>query len=63
MSERWEYKVMTLKSEQGLRATFGMNPDDGEATDSLNREGTQGWELVSVIVYGAAQRLFFKRAR
>lgn len=63
MNDRWEYKVMTLKSEEGLRSTFGMGPDDDEAGQILSREGAQGWELVSVVLIGANPRLFFKRGK
>jgi hypothetical protein len=65
MDNRWEYKVMALKSEHGVRSTFGMGPDDEEATVIINREGTQGWELVSAVSIHPAKplRLFFKRPR
>lgn len=63
MNDRFEYKVITLKSEQGARAAFGMGADDDEAAMILTREGAQGWELVSVTVYGAMPRAFLKRRK
>ncbi|HET8899046.1 MAG TPA: DUF4177 domain-containing protein [Rhodanobacteraceae bacterium] len=65
MDTRWEYKVLSLKSEHGIKAAFGASADDKEATEIINREGSQGWELVSAVSTYATQplRLFFKRPR
>ena len=63
MNDRWEYKVMTLKAESGLGAVFGVRPGDDEATDILNREGAQGWELVAVSLFGAVTRAYLKRRK
>ena len=62
MNTRWEYKVLTLKSETGFAAAFNIMPKDDEATAILNREGAQGWELVGTAFnWGHPSSLFFKR--
>ena len=64
MSATWEYKVITLKhGGGGLQLT--LTPTDDEAIAVLNREGTQGWELVTAVCAGHAQptTLYFKRPR
>lgn len=64
MSATWEYKVTTLKhGGGGLQLT--LTPTDDEAMAVLNREGAQGWELVSAVCAGIAQPtvLYFKRPR
>lgn len=65
MGNSWEYKVLTLKSEKGSMLSFTAVPKDDEATRIINREGSQGWELVNAVLVGPAQplRLFFKRPR
>lgn len=62
MSATWEYKVITLKhGGGGLHLT--LTPTDEETIAALNREGAQGWELVTVVCAGLAQPtlLYFKR--
>ncbi|MFC5579717.1 DUF4177 domain-containing protein [Rhodanobacter terrae] len=64
MSTTWEYKASTLKhGGGGLQLT--LTPTDEETTAVLNREGAQGWELVSAVCAGIAQPtvLYFKRPR
>ncbi len=64
MSATWEYKVTTLKhGGGGLQLT--LTPTDDEAIAVLNREGAQGWELVTAVCAGIAQPtvLYFKRQR
>lgn len=64
MSATWEYKVTTLKhGGGGLQLT--LTPTDDEAIAVLNREGAQGWELVTAVCAGLAQPtvLYFKRPR
>lgn len=64
MSATWEYKVTTLKhGGGGLQLT--LTPTDEETLAVLNREGTQGWELVTAVCAGIAQPtvLYFKRPR
>ena len=65
MGNSWEYKVLTLKSEKGNWLNWSAVPPDEEATRLINREGSQGWELVNAVASSAAQplRLFFKRPR
>ncbi len=65
MGNSWEHKVMTLKSEKGRWLTVSAVPTDEEATRIINREGSQGWELVNAVSIGPTQplRLFFKRPR
>jgi hypothetical protein len=64
MSATWEYKVTTLKhGGGGLQLT--LTPTDEETLAVLNREGAQGWELVTAVCAGIAQPtlLYFKRPR
>lgn len=63
MSATWEYKVTTLKHGGGLQLT--LTPTDEETLAVLNREGAQGWELVTAVCAGIAQPtlLYFKRPR
>ena len=64
MSATWEYKVTTLKhGGGGLQLT--LTPTDEETQAVLNREGAQGWELVTAVCAGIAQPtlLYFKRSR
>jgi hypothetical protein len=64
MSATWEYKVTTVKhGGGGLQLT--LTPTDEETRTVLNREGAQGWELVSAVCAGIAQPtvLYFKRPR
>ena len=65
MGNSWEYKVLTLKSEKSMFLKFTHMPADDEATRIINREGSQGWELVNAVVVAPTQplRLFFKRPR
>ncbi len=64
MSATWEYKVTTLKhGGGGLQLT--LTPTDEESVTVLNREGAQGWELVTAVCAGIAQPtvLYFTRPR
>jgi len=64
MSATWEYKVTTLKhGGGGLQLT--LTPTDDETIAVLNREGAQGWELVTAVCAGISQPtvLYFKRPR
>ncbi|MFI4958741.1 MAG: DUF4177 domain-containing protein [Lysobacterales bacterium] len=64
MSATWEYKVITLKhGGGGLQLT--LTPNDEETLAVLNREGAQGWELVTAVCAALAQPtvLYFKRPR
>lgn len=64
MATTWEYKAMTLKHGGG-GLQFTHTPSDDEVTAVLNREGTQGWELVNAVCTGPMQptTLYLKRAR
>lgn len=55
---RWEYKVEDLKGGFLFKALEPAN-----LTDTLNREGMQGWELINVISIAGTMKAFFKRAR
>ncbi|MHB1058902.1 MAG: DUF4177 domain-containing protein [Rhodanobacter sp.] len=64
MSATWEYKVITLKhGGGGLQLT--LTPTDEEAIAVLNREGSQGWELVNALCAGPGHpaTLYLKRLR
>lgn len=65
MGEAWEYKVITLKAEGAGIFSLSAGPNDKDATSIINREGMQGWELVSAVSTSPARplRLFFKRPR
>ncbi|MCX7562861.1 DUF4177 domain-containing protein [Xanthomonadaceae bacterium XH05] len=56
-NERWEYKVI-----QAPTSTWGTSTPE-LMTDALNKEGQQGWELVSTVYYGVKVHLFLKRPR
>lgn len=57
--ERWEHKVVSL--------SFSWRPFGDkwivDANEAMNREGAQGWQLVSTQMMGARVTLFFKRPR
>lgn len=56
--ERWEYKVM--KAPTSVWGTVEIET----LTESLNKEGQQGWELVSVSLASSLHMcLFLKRRR
>lgn len=57
-SERWEYRVEDLKY-----GFLGRAMQAEALTETLNRQGAQGWELVNVVMYGAQMKAFFKRQR
>lgn len=63
MGTNWEYKVLTAERE----GTFKMSntPQDDQLTTILNRDGAQGWELVSAITpnYSMPTTLYLKRPR
>jgi hypothetical protein len=64
MATSWEYKVITLKrGGGGLR--LSLTPDDDESIAALNREGANGWELVSAVCVNPGQpvMLYLKRPR
>lgn len=60
--QQWEYKSITL-STGAVRATSV----DKEYEKELNEYGADGWELVSVVVFGAGagarMRAIFKRSK
>jgi hypothetical protein len=56
--DRWEYKV--VKPALGWRLLRRWTE---HATEVMNREGLQGWELVSAQWTGMELALFFKRPR
>jgi hypothetical protein len=64
MATSWEYKVITLKHGGG-GLKFSLTPDDEEVTAALNREGANGWELISAVCVGPGQpvMLYLKRPR
>lgn len=57
-TDRWEYKCEELKPGFLFR-----NMVAEKITDTLNREGAQGWELVNVVTFGAGVKVFYKRQR
>lgn len=59
-SNRWEYKVVPVKS-----AWRPFMPADFDALlgETLNREGAQGWELVAMHPMGMQFTLVLKRQR
>jgi hypothetical protein len=57
--DRWEYKVVAL----GLGWRMLRHTWTEHAAEALNREGAQGWELVSSQWMGTQLTLFFKRPR
>lgn len=63
MASAWEYKVITQKHKGAWALTE--TPDDSELVAALNREGSQGWELVNALISGTkrAVTLYFKRPR
>lgn len=58
-THRWRYNVVVLKPTSMFRTTVGASVLQAE----LDRQGTQGWELVSIlpIAYPASTKLVFKR--
>lgn len=65
MGSSWEYKVITLKKKGSGLFVISNIPNDGDSTSILNREGAEGWELVSAVSPQnmAPLKLFFKRPR
>lgn len=63
MSSAWEYKVITLARKGTWK--FTETPEDPELNAMLNREGNQGWELVSAVQgnIGGPVTLYLKRPR
>ena len=63
MAANWEYKVLTVKRHGALKLTE--TPEDAELVVLLNREGAQGWELVSAVGFGPMRgvTLYLKRPR
>ncbi len=63
MATAWEYKVVTVKRQGTFKLTE--TPEDGDINAMLNREGSQGWELVNALGYGPmrAVTLYLKRPR
>jgi len=55
---RWNYRVITIKP-----GTFKKQEDKNlEIEDQLNRLGSEGWDLVSVVsATGAHPQFFLKR--
>lgn len=56
--ERWDYKVIDIKAGFLFKELEAAN-----LTETLNREGMQGWELVNVVSIAGTMKAFFKRAR
>ena len=56
--DRWEHKVVCLKGWSMIRSTW-----TERATDAMNREGAQGWQLVSTQMMGTQLSLFCNRPR
>lgn len=57
--ERWEHKVVSLSlGLRLLRSTWTEH-----VTEAMNREGMQGWQLVTAQLMGMQMTLFFKRPR
>ncbi|MDQ4075148.1 MAG: DUF4177 domain-containing protein [Chloroflexota bacterium] len=48
---RWEYKVVAVSCDEGTT----------HLEQALNRHGTQGWELVSLLLAGSTYQATFKR--
>ena len=63
MTTQWEYKVLTVEREGTFKVSN--TPTDEQLTTLLNREGTQGWELVNAVLAHYAQpvTLYLKRPR
>ena len=57
--DRWEHKVVNINL--GLRLLFSRWSE--AATEAMNREGNQGWQLVSTLMMGTQLAMFFKRPR
>jgi hypothetical protein len=57
MAERWSYKIVTTPEPMSA------NPEHWHRTteDILDREGAEGWELVTVQRGGAGFLYFMKR--
>jgi len=47
-SEKWEYKMVSVKGKEQEATKFGANKFD-VTDESLNLFGKDGWELVSVL--------------
>ncbi len=56
-NDRWEYKVVPAPT-----SIWGTSKPEAMA-EALNREGAQGWELVSTTLIGMRVHFFLKRAR
>ena len=57
--DRWEYKIVNLPlAFRLMRSKWTV-----DATEAMNREGAQGWHLVSTQWMGTQLNLFFKRPR
>lgn len=59
-ADRWRYNVVEVKPKSIWRSVVGASDLQAE----LDRQGAQGWELVSIIPlpYPVGLRLVFKRA-
>lgn len=57
-AQRWDYKVIDIKAGFLFKELQAEN-----LTESLNREGLQGWELVNVVAVAGTMKAFFKRER
>lgn len=59
MTERWKYKVVDVRQSRW----FATRPTAEDMQTELDRLGSQGWELVSVIALPvtSAPRLILKR--
>ncbi|MBI1248636.1 DUF4177 domain-containing protein [bacterium] len=52
MKKKWEYKTLKISTSFGFFSGTDFNSD--ELADLLNKEGADGWELVSVFDIGDA---------
>lgn len=64
MSSTWEYQILSVKDVLSFRNLDDL-PDNSEAIDVINREGSRGWELVDVVSKESLPflRMYFKRPR
>jgi hypothetical protein len=63
--QRWEYMELSCRQDS-KGAWFWSDTGDSCArltyVQRLNAAGNEGWELVTVVVYGAAWTYVFKRS-
>ena len=56
--ERWEYHFLGFEEALGLG---GYREQRQRLVETLNRLGSEGWELVGVSQFGVGTGLYFKR--